>query len=328
MPECSTSPHVPNDVRPFFIDLNIPDCPLCLNRNLFTIFAMKQVRINSQKIGLALGGGATRGAAHIGVLQALEDNGIRPDCIAGTSMGALIGALYAFDVPLSEIRALAHKMSPLNIVKFAHSKLGLLSNKKLADVLVETIGKVNIEDAHIPLAIVATDINTGNEVILRTGDVGLAVLASTCLPGVFKPILIDGTLLVDGGLVEDVPISPLHSMGADVIIAVNLGAERKYKSPQDAIDILINSYDIVIDQYVALQIRDADVLIEPKLAAFQRNDIKRIPELISEGYRAASENIETIIKVLKRRDRELKGSLWKKIGKWWINKSQLHRTSR
>jgi NTE family protein len=276
----------------FFVSHNIVDFPLCLNRKLFTIFAMKQMKITSQKIGLALGGGATRGAAHIGVLQALEDNGIQPSCIAGTSMGALVGALYAFDVPLSEIRALAHKMSPLNIVKFGRSKLGLLSNKKLADILIETIGKVNIEDAHIPLAIVATDINTGNEVIIRTGDVGLAVLASTCLPGVFKPIVIDDTLLVDGGLVEDVPISPLRSMGVDVIIAVNLGAERKYKSPQDAIDVLINSYDIVIDQYVAVQIRDADVLIEPKLAAFQRNDIKRIPELISEGYRATSEQIE------------------------------------
>jgi NTE family protein len=285
---------------------------------------MKQSKINPQNIGLALGGGATRGAAHIGVLQALEDNGIKPDFIAGTSMGALIGALYAFDVPLSEIRALAHKMNPLNIVKFGRSKLGLLSNKRLADILIETIGKVNIEDAHIPFAVVATDINTGNEVILRTGDVGLAVLASTCLPGVFKPIVIDDTLLVDGGLVEDVPISPLRSMGADVIIAVNLGAERKYKSPQDAIDVLINSYDIVIDQYVAVQIRDADVLIEPKLAAFQRNDIKRIPELISEGYHATSEKIETIKIVLKHRDRERNGSFWKRIGRWWINKSPFH----
>jgi NTE family protein len=277
---------------------------------------MRQDVISRTKIGIALGGGATRGAAHIGVLQALEDNGIKPNYIAGTSMGALIGVLYAFNVPLSRISTLAQKITPLNIVKFSNSKLGLLSNKKIADILKDTIGEAAIEDSPIPIAIIATDIRTGNKVVLKKGDAGAAVLASTCLPGVFKPIDIDGTLLVDGGLVEDVPISPLRAMGADVVIGVNLGSERKYEPPHDAIDILINSYDILIDQYVAIQIQDADIMIEPKLAAYHRTAVKRIPELITEGYRAATEKIKPIQKIVYSYDKKRNKSLWNRIWYW------------
>ena len=268
------------------------------------------------KIGVALGGGAIRGAAHIGVLQALDDNGIRPDIISGTSMGALIGAFYAFNVPLNRIRTLAQKITPLNIMKISDSKLGLLSNMKIAGILRDTLGDVAIEDSPVPLAIIATDIRTGDKVVLKKGDLGTAVLASTCLPGVFKPIEMDGTLLVDGGLVEDVPISPLRPMGADVVIGVNLGAERKYEPPLDAIDILINSYDILIDQYVAIQVRDADVMIEPRLSAFHRTDMKRIPELVNEGYRAASEKVRTIDKLIAGFDRKRDGSIWNKTWNW------------
>lgn len=253
-----------------------------------------------RRLGLALSGGGTRGLAHIGVLQAFEDGGLRPDYISGTSIGAFAASLYAFGVPLEEIRRVGQGMSPVNVSKLKLSRLALFSNEELARLIQSKIGKARIEEALIPLAIMAVDIGTGEKLVLRQGEVAPAVMASNAVPGIYRPITIDGRLLVDGGIAEDVPISPLRPMGADIVVAVNLSADRKYRRPDDIIDILLNAFDIAIDEDTKAQVKTADVLIEPRLSDFRRMDVSQIDALIAEGYRAATASMETIRAALER----------------------------
>jgi len=245
-------------------------------------------------LGLCLSGGATRGLAHIGVLQALEDNNIRPDYLSGTSIGSFAAALYAFGISLKEIRIVGKGMTPINVSKLKLSRYALFSNEELGKLIQSKIGKAKIEDSLIPLAIMAVDIATGEKVVLRKGEVAPAVMASNAVPGLYRPIYIDGRMLVDGGIAEDVPISPLKPMGADVVVAVNLSAERRYSTPNDIIDIILNAIDIAIDENTKLQVRQADVLIEPQLSHFPRMDVSMIDDLIAEGYRSTQVSIEKI----------------------------------
>ena len=247
-----------------------------------------------RRLGLALSGGATRGLAHIGVLQAFEENHVKPEYISGTSIGAFVAALYAFGVPPDEIRIIGQGMAPMRVSTFSVSRLALFSNEELGRLIQAKIGKARIEDALIHLAIVTVDIGTGKKIVLRRGEVAPAVMASNAVPGLFRPITIDGMLLVDGGIAEDVPISPLRPMGADLITAVNLSAERNYSRPNDIIDVVLNAIDIAIDENTKQQVSRADVLIEPQLSHFARLDVSRIDDLIAEGYRATTASMDRI----------------------------------
>jgi len=253
-----------------------------------------------RRLGLALSGGGTRGFAHIGVLRAFEDSGVRPDYLSGTSIGAFAAALYAFGVPLDEIRSVGQGMSPVNVSKLKLSRFALFSNEELARLIQSKIGKARIEEALIPLAIIAVDIGTGEKLVLRQGEVAPAVMASNAVPGIFRPVIIDGRMMVDGGIMEDVPLSPLRPMGADTVVAVNLSAGRRYRPPEDIIDVLLNAFDIAIDEDTREQIKAADVLIEPRLSDFRRMDVSQIDALIAEGYRAAAASIEKIQAALAR----------------------------
>jgi NTE family protein len=253
-----------------------------------------------RRLGLALSGGGTRGLAHIGVLQAFEDSGIRPDYLSGTSIGAFAASLYAFGVPLREIRSIGQGMSPVNVSKLKLSRYALFSNEELARLIQSKIGKARIEEALIPLAVIAVDIGTGEKIVLRQGEVAPAVMASNAVPGIYRPVIIDGRMMVDGGIVEDVPISPLRPMGADTVVAVNLSADRRYRPPDDIIDIILNALDIAIDEDTKAQVKAADVLIEPQLSHFRRMDVSQIDALIAEGYRAASASVEKIRAALER----------------------------
>ncbi len=250
--------------------------------------------VAGRRLGLALSGGATRGFAHIGVLQAFEENSIRPDYISGTSIGAFAAALYAFGLSLAEIRSLAQGMTPVNVSKLKLSRYALFSNEELARLIQSRIGKARIEDALIPLAIIAADIGRGEKVVLRQGEVAPAVMASNAVPGIYRPVIIDGRMLVDGGIMEDVPISPLRPMGADTVVAVNLSADRRYRQPEDIIDVLLNAFDLALDDDTTAQVKAADILIEPQLSHFRRMDVTQIDALIAEGHRAAAASIDKI----------------------------------
>jgi NTE family protein len=251
------------------------------------------------KIGLALGGGAFRGVAHIGVLKVFEENGIKPNRISGTSIGALIGALYAFEIPVKKMLEIAQGITWLSISHFALSKMGLMTNDEIGEIIDELLGKNRrLEEASIPLSIIATDIGTGAKVVFEQGSLTDAVVASTCIPGIFIPIEIEGRMLVDGFLVEDVPISPLKNRELDMIIAVNLDVGRAYDKPDDIIDVIVSALDIAVTQYTRSMVEKADIVIQPDVGSYSRFDSKKVDKFYEQGYRAAKQALPKIQSLL------------------------------
>ncbi|MFO7841872.1 MAG: patatin-like phospholipase family protein [Fidelibacterota bacterium] len=247
---------------------------------------MKKIKKN-KKIGLALGGGAVLGAAHIGVLKAIEEFDISIHCIAGTSIGAFVSAFYANGKGWEEIRDIALDLKWLDLSGLSISKLGLLSNDKMGKLVEKHLGKSNIEDANIPLAMIATNIASGEKIVLQKGSTAEAVMASTCIPGIFSPEEINGNMLVDGGIVENVPVSPLKEMGADIIIAVDLNSGHKEKKPENIVEILLRTFDFLIKTSTDLQRGKSQILIAPDLSDFNLVDIGQAPDLIEKGYSQA-----------------------------------------
>ena len=267
-------------------------------------------------LGLALGGGAIRGAAHIGILRALEEYDFHPDFIAGTSIGSFVGCLYAFGMKPLEIRKLIAGMHWLDVSSFTLSKSGLLSNQEAGNLIKKHIGDVNIEDSHVPLSIVTGDLTTGETVVLREGSAAAAVMASTCIPGIFIPHTIDGRMLVDGGIVENVPVPTVESMGADVIVGVDLNGSLHYQKPEDIIDILLNSFDIAIDGKTSMQVSRADVLIRMDLSHYSRSDTGKVYELYAEGYRSGALAIRSIRTAMRIKGPSLVKKLQGRVGRW------------
>ncbi len=243
--------------------------------------------MKKKNAGLALGGGAVWGAAHIGVLKAMEEQGIKITHIAGTSIGSLIAALFAFGKSADEIKEIAMDLKWMKVTDISISKFALLSNKKLGQVVTEHIGEKNIEDAEIPLAIIATNISTGEKVVLDKGPVAKAVMASTCIPGVFEPVEIGDMLLVDGGIKENVPTESVKNMGADYVIGVDLHAKYSNEKPKNILDILINSFHFTLMTVGKLQTVEADLTIQPDLSSFKYTDTDQIKDLIEQGYKDA-----------------------------------------
>ena len=253
-------------------------------------------KLFNTKIGLALGGGAAKGIAHVGVLKALEDHKVSIRYIAGTSVGAMIAALYAFDVSVDEIGGLAKRLTMSKVTSFKLSKTGFFSTSSLRELMTEYIGEVNIEDAKIPLSIVATDIRNGEEIILRTGSVADAVCASAAIPGIYIPVKIDNRSLVDGGLVQNVPIEALQSMGAGVTIASHLNSASHYSEISHVLDVMRNAFEIAVSHHTQEQLRDADVVISMDDSEFSlRDNTDRYDELFQIGYNTASQQLSKLV---------------------------------
>lgn len=238
------------------------------------------------QIGLALGGGAVLGAAHVGVLRALQEKDIRIGAIAGTSIGALLAAMYAFGIPIDEIEEITLDLDWLDVTQISLSRYGLLSNEKMGELIDEVIGQVTFQDAGIPLAVVTADIRTGDKVIIDSGDVATAIMASTSLPGVYTPVEYQDRLLVDGGIVENVPISPLQSLGVEPIVGVDLLSKKALDPPDNIIGVMINAYNIAIRNAIRIQMEDADIVLAPDLSDFNMTGTDQVPELIRRGYDA------------------------------------------
>ncbi len=181
-----------------------------------------------KRVGLALGGGGARGMAHVGVIRVLEREGIPIDCIAGTSAGSLVGAAYAAGIRGHALLDMALELRWRHIVRLAWPRQGFLSFEKLESYLVRTLGDLAFTDLDIPYAAVTADLATGEQVVLKEGRVAAAVRASCSVPGFVTPVEVNGRLLVDGGVVNNLPISVARELGADVVIAVGLGAPPGY----------------------------------------------------------------------------------------------------
>ena len=255
-----------------------------------------------RKIGLALGGGGARGTAHLGVLKHLEKIDLHPDVMAGTSAGAVIAALYAFKVPLSEIEEELAKLKPVEFSALRVPKLGLIENAGLVDLIERKLGSdCKIENSHIPLAIKATDVINGESYLMTSGPLLSAVQASCCIPGVYIPVERDGRLLVDGGLTENVPVSALDELGAHIKIAVNLNGNESYPKPKGILDILANSLDISIDHQTREQLEDADIVISMDLSKYGRFRNDQAELLIKEGIKAAQAEVPAATWIILRK---------------------------
>lgn len=255
-------------------------------------------RLNKLKknkhIGLALGGGAVLGAAHIGVIRALEEAEIKISYITGTSIGAVIASLYAFDKSWQEIKNIALEVKWLEISGMKISKYGLLSNDKIGELISSHLGPVNIEDSSIPLAVVATDISHGKKIMLDHGRLSTAVKASACLPGIYAPIEYNDSLLIDGGIMENIPVPSLEKLGAEYTIGVDLFAKHNFQKPENIFELLINTVDLTMVNARNIQAGQADLLIEPDLARFNIYDTDQISDLIEQGYISAKKTLNMI----------------------------------
>ena len=266
------------------------------------------------RIGIALSGGSARGIAHIGVLQALTDHHIPLDCIAGTSSGAIVAAAFAFGYPLKKLQEKAKTLSWYSIANLPTSGLGLISNQSLGKIMEEFIGNADIRDAKIPLAIVSTDIETGEKVVFRSGNATLAVRASACIPGVFIPVEIEGRKLVDGGLSESLPLSSLQALQPDIRIGVNAIHWHSTKPVGNLIDVMSNAVDIAANHQKENPLQFADIMIEPDLSEFGPSDFKKTDAIIAEGYRAAMAQIPAIKELIRQRSPE---PAWKRFFSWF-----------
>ncbi len=241
-------------------------------------------KFKNKTIALALGGGSVLGAAHIGVLKALEESKAEIKSISGTSAGAIVSSLYAFGKSAKEIEKIVLAFEWKNLSSLTLSKYGVLSNEKIGEIIKYNIGDKRIEDANIPLCIIATDITTGEKVILDKGSVSDAVMASTCVPGIFVPIELEGRFLVDGGIIENIPLSCLKNKDVDFVIGVDLISEHSYKKPNNVIEILYNSFNFLVKTNKRIQTKEADILIKPNLSKFNAIDMSQMKELIKIGY--------------------------------------------
>jgi NTE family protein len=235
-------------------------------------------------IGLALGGGFARGMAHIGVLKVLEEEGIPIRVVAGTSVGALIGACYCSGLSIEELEKVAHSVRFTTFARWTVSRYGFASNDRMVTFLEHALKVKTFEELRIPLGVTATDFNSGEGVVFHSGSIIDPIRASCAYPGMFLPVEIRGRYLVDGMLSYPVPTVPLHEMGADRVIAVHLrGQWTKNGAPRHLFDVIGQSFAIAQDQMSHLWRGSADVIVEPDVAGFSYDDFKRAGDLIRSG---------------------------------------------
>lgn len=285
--------------------------------------------------GIALGGGGLLGVAHIGVLEVLEENGIQPAVITGTSAGSIVGALYAAGVRPPVMRELvlamekrdlfAWNFNPYSFVRFLLGNLkdvtgflkaiprGLFSGEKIGRLVERMTGKRRFSDLETPFGVVAADLISGKRVVFSSpspdgslpetiffGDssLGLAIQASSAIPGVFEPVPFKGTLLADGGLVEMVPVSLARLLGARIVVAVSLRRLGTVREPQSLIQVVQRGIDIMHLYGTRQDLEAADLVIEPLAQEAKLGDFDRIPELIERGRQAAGAALQDLVKML------------------------------
>ena len=235
------------------------------------------------KLGLALGGGAARGFAHIGVLQVLEEEGIKPSLVVGTSAGSVVASFYASGKTGQQLQWLADTMDESQFTDWANpfSGRGILRGEALGKYINSQLNGMKIEDMKLPLGIVATDLRTGDGILFRRGDVATAVRASSAVPSVFEPVQIAGKDYVDGGLVSPVPVRYARQMGADLVLAVDISSRPEDAKTTDMLKVLLQTFSIMGKSISQLELTQADVVVRPAL-----------PDIGSTEFSARKKSIE------------------------------------
>jgi NTE family protein len=244
------------------------------------------------KIGLALGGGAARGFAHIGVIKALEAQGIVPDIVVGTSAGSVVGSMYAYGYNGFTLQKMAMEMDEASIsdwaLPFFSKSPGVLKGEALQAYVNKTVHNQPIEKLKIPFGAVATDLKTGQPILFRFGNTGMAVRASSAVPSVFQPVTIKGRTYVDGGLVAPVPVRFAKEMGAEFIIAVNISSATEAQATASSLDVLMQTFTIMGQRLNQHELKDADVVITPALGAMGSADFNGRNLAVLAGEQAAA----------------------------------------
>lgn len=267
-------------------------------------------RENRLVVGVALGGGMARGCAHVGVLRELEKHQIPIDLIAGTSVGSLIGGAYASGLTPDQIEAMALKISWNDLGRVTISRLGFYDSRRTEDYIRSNFPVTEFEQARIPFGAVSTDLQTGRMIVFTEGSLPLAIRASCAMPIFYTPVIVNGRMMVDGGLVGHIPASVARMMGADVVIAVDVNSQHlPIPQPTHLFTVMSQALSIMGRTTVSYLYADADVIIRPEIERVRPDDLSKAAEMIAAGEEATRRVIPKIKRLLQSR----KQGLFKRI---------------
>ena len=290
---CTTQPKQPPRVEPPPATVEVPPAPTA-------------IVVPPPRIGLALGGGAARGFAHVGVIKALESQGLKVEFVTGTSAGSLVAVLYAAGNSGFDLQRIALDLDEKAVSDWTLPNRGFIKGESLQNYVNTQVGNRPIEKLPLPLGVVATDLVSGEQVVFRRGNAGMAVRASSAVPGVFQPVGIGGREFVDGGVTSPVPVRAVRDMGADFVIAVDIGKRGTAVSLKDTIDVLLQSVNVMGRVIAAQETQSADVVISPDTSRIATTSFESRNLAILEGEQAAMAALPRIREKLAEREARLR----------------------
>lgn len=252
------------------------------------------------RIAVVLGAGASKGFAHIGVLKVLESNKIPVHMIIGTSAGSFVGSLYAYGYNAFELQKLSFSIEKGDVADLTIPDNGFIKGEKLEAYINRILKNTPLEKLKIPFYAVATDIQSGKEIVFGTGNTGTAVRASCSIPGIFRPVNILGKVYVDGGVVSPVAVDAARILGADIVIAVDISGDVDSTQPTGTIETILQSINIMYSKLAAIQLSKADVVIRPKVGYIGSADFSKRHEAVLEGEKAAIEALPKILDIINK----------------------------
>jgi NTE family protein len=263
----------------------------------------KEIRPPSHpaKIAVVLGAGAAKGFAHIGVLKVLESNGIPVHMVVGTSAGSFVGALYAYGFSAFELQKISFALQRDDIIDLTIPDNGFIKGEKLEGYINHIVRNTPIEKLRIPFYAVATDLQSGKEVVFGNGNTGTAVRASCSIPGIFIPVPISGRTYVDGGVTSPIAVDAARRLGADIVIAVDISSDMGTTVPNGTIDTILQAISIMYSKLSAIQLVKADIVIKPKVGYIGSSDFLKKHEAVLEGEKAALEALPKIREIVNRK---------------------------
>jgi len=250
------------------------------------------------KIALVLGAGVSKGFAHIGVLKILESNKIPIHMIVGTSVGSAVGSLYAYGYNAFQLQKMSFSIEKGDILDLTIPDNGFIKGEKLEEFINKTLKNTPMEKLRIPFYAVTTDIQNGQEVVLGKGNTGQAVRASCSIPGIFRPVKIVDKMYVDGGVVSPVAVDAAKRFGADIVIAVDISTGVERTQPENTIETILQSLNVMYSKLASIQLCNADVVIKPKVGHIGSTDFSKRHEAILEGEKAALEALPQIMGII------------------------------
>ncbi|WP_369902919.1 patatin-like phospholipase family protein [Bacillus manliponensis] len=256
--------------------------------------------MKTPKIGLALGSGGAKGFAHVGVIKVLREANIPIHMIAGSSMGALVGTFYAAGCNVERLYHLAAVFKRKYYLDFTIPKMGFIAGKRIKDMIKMFTYNRNLEELDIPVAVVATDILNGEKVVFTDGSIADAVRASIAIPGIFVPEKVNGRLLVDGGVIDRIPVSVVKEMGADIVIAVDVSPIKVNGEVTSIYDVIMQSIEIMQHELVVNRQIASDLMMRPAVEQFSSRAFTNIDEIIAVGENEAKNHIQKIYMLIEQ----------------------------